>query len=667
MAPKRRSTTTTTTNTPITDAQLKALIAQGVADALAERHVDRSKNDDDSHDSGTGERRQAPVARECTYSDFFKCQPLNFKGIEGVVGLIIITNVSRMFPEESDEIEKYVGGHYKSDCPELKNQNHGNQAGGTGARRMVHALREGETNHDLNNIEDDINALTLFLLRILDYNNQAQQQPPKKQGVAIAYTARPMKGRRHYKSDCPELKNQNHENQAGGTGARGMVHALGRGETNHELNNMEDDINALTLFPLRIIVVFSLKFLCSIEPANVAEALRDADWVSVMQEELDQFVRLIVWRLVPRPEHKSIIKTKWIFKNKKDESSLVIRNKARLVAVGYSQQEGIDYDETFAPVARIKAIRLFLAYTAHKDFTFFQMDVKTAFLNGILKEEVYVSQPLGFVSKQYPDHVYALDKALYGLKQAPRAWSLKIGEHDPNNNGWIEWDVPLGGEVDEPMVDPEFDEEVMDDDNDWEDDVEWLMAPVTPPRAIVTISSTYEVGGPSTAVIEGPSAPLLALGLPVPPIAIEDLSTRLGNLEYRHGVLMRKVEEVSDAEVADSIAIGEIHPRVATMEEQVHVMESQAVQVVSGLKVIDTRIQQVESRVDTYLSGQMAVPGHDVIVGLSQHVQTLQTALHEAELQNQELRTKVADMESHEGILMLYMLWMEERLTVLEK
>nr|GFC91359.1 retrovirus-related Pol polyprotein from transposon TNT 1-94 [Tanacetum cinerariifolium] len=101
---------------------------------------------------------------------------------------------------------------------------------------------------------------------------------------------------------------------------------------------------------------------------------------------------------IPRPEGKSVIKTKWIFKNKKDESSLVIRNKARLVAVGYSQQEGIDYDETFAPVAQIEAIRLFLAYATHKDFTVFQMDVKTAFLNGILKEEVYVGQPPGFVS-----------------------------------------------------------------------------------------------------------------------------------------------------------------------------------------------------------------------------------------------------------------------------
>nr|GEZ27022.1 retrovirus-related Pol polyprotein from transposon TNT 1-94 [Tanacetum cinerariifolium] len=112
-------------------------------------------------------------------------------------------------------------------------------------------------------------------------------------------------------------------------------------------------------------------FLTSIEPANVAEALRDADWVSAMQEELDQFARLKVWRLVPRPEGKFVIKTKWIFKNKKDESSLVIRNKARLVAVGYSKQEGIDYDETFAPVTRIEAIRVLLAYAAHKDFTVF--------------------------------------------------------------------------------------------------------------------------------------------------------------------------------------------------------------------------------------------------------------------------------------------------------
>nr|GFC74960.1 uncharacterized mitochondrial protein AtMg00820-like [Tanacetum cinerariifolium] len=110
---------------------------------------------------------------------------------------------------------------------------------------------------------------------------------------------------------------------------------------------------------------------------DASTSFHDSSNVSAMQEELDQFARLKVWRLVPRPEGKTIIKTKWIFENKKDESSLVIQNKARLVAVCYSQQEGIDYDDTFASVARIEAICLFLAYAAHKDFTVFQMDVIT--------------------------------------------------------------------------------------------------------------------------------------------------------------------------------------------------------------------------------------------------------------------------------------------------
>ncbi|CAH9094710.1 unnamed protein product [Cuscuta europaea] len=163
-------------------------------------------------------------------------------------------------------------------------------------------------------------------------------------------------------------------------------------------------------------------FLSQNEPSKVSDALVDPDWVIAMQDELNQFDRLEVWTLVPKPPQKTIIGTKWVFKNKKDEEGTVIRNKARLVAKGYNQQEGIDYDETFAPVARNEAIRLFLAYAAHKNFTVFQMDVKTAFLNGVLEEEVYVAQPEGFVDPRYPNHVYKLKKALYGLKQAPRAW-----------------------------------------------------------------------------------------------------------------------------------------------------------------------------------------------------------------------------------------------------
>jgi hypothetical protein len=129
-----------------------------------------------------------------------------------------------------------------------------------------------------------------------------------------------------------------------------------------------------------------------------------------------------VWDLVSAPKGKKALGTRWVFRNKVDEDGVVIRNKARLVVQGYLQSEGIDYDETFAPVARLEAIRIFLAYAAHKNFKVYQMDVKSAFLNGILEEEVFVKQPPGFESKEHPDHVYKLHKALYGLKQAPRTW-----------------------------------------------------------------------------------------------------------------------------------------------------------------------------------------------------------------------------------------------------
>ncbi|KAL8116656.1 hypothetical protein AgCh_022995 [Apium graveolens] len=163
-------------------------------------------------------------------------------------------------------------------------------------------------------------------------------------------------------------------------------------------------------------------FLSQTEPKKVEEALQDVDWVQIMQEELNEFERNKVWTLVPRPKNRSVVGTKWVFRNKSDSDGIITRNKARLVAKVYFQQEGIDYDETFAPVARLEAIRIFLAYAAHKKFTIFQMDVKSNFLNGELEEEVYVEQPPGFVDSKLPNHVYRLDKALYGLKQAPRAW-----------------------------------------------------------------------------------------------------------------------------------------------------------------------------------------------------------------------------------------------------
>ncbi|GJY79623.1 retrovirus-related pol polyprotein from transposon TNT 1-94 [Tanacetum coccineum] len=158
-----------------------------------------------------------------------------------------------------------------------------------------------------------------------------------------------------------------------------------------------------------------------VEPKTIKEAMADSAWIEVMQEELHQFDRLQVWELVDKPFGKNVIKLKWLWKNKKDEDQTVIRNIARLVAKGYAQEEGIDFEESFAPVACLEAVRIFVAYAAHKSFPIYQMDVKMAFLNGPLKEEVYVAQPDWFVDPDHPEKVYLLRKALYGLKQAPRA------------------------------------------------------------------------------------------------------------------------------------------------------------------------------------------------------------------------------------------------------
>jgi len=159
-----------------------------------------------------------------------------------------------------------------------------------------------------------------------------------------------------------------------------------------------------------------MALISQLEPKKVDEALKDVHWVKAMKDELDQFERNKVWKLVPKSSNASIVGTKWVYRNKLNESGLVMQNKARLVAQGYSQQEGIDYDETFAPVARLESIRILLAFAAHKGFKLFQMDAKSAFLNGYISEEVYVKQPPGFVNDTLPDHVYKLTKALYGLK-----------------------------------------------------------------------------------------------------------------------------------------------------------------------------------------------------------------------------------------------------------
>ncbi|GJR46267.1 retrovirus-related pol polyprotein from transposon TNT 1-94 [Tanacetum coccineum] len=195
-----------------------------------------------------------------------------------------------------------------------------------------------------------------------------------------------------------------------------LVIPLGVEEADHDIEVSHMDNNPFVEFPI--------PEPSSEESSNQSykDALTESCWIEAMQEELNEFERLEVWELVPHPDCVMVITLKWIYKVKLDELGGVLKNKARLVARGYRQEEGIDFEESFAPVVRLEAIRIFIAFVAHMNMVVYQMDVKTAFLNGILHEEVYVSQLDGFVDPKNPNHVYKLKKALYGLKQAPRAW-----------------------------------------------------------------------------------------------------------------------------------------------------------------------------------------------------------------------------------------------------
>nr|GEU84728.1 retrovirus-related Pol polyprotein from transposon TNT 1-94 [Tanacetum cinerariifolium] len=190
----------------------------------------------------------------------------------------------------------------------------------------------------------------------------------------------------------------------------------------HTLENVIGNLNQRTLRSQAQDKCNFFCFLSTIEPKNVNKALKDESWVIAMQEEFNQFLSNDVWELVPNPMNITIIRTKWVFRNKLDENAIVSRNKARLLAQGYNQQEGIDYDETYTPVARLESIRILLAYACALDFKLFQMDVKSAFLNGFIIDEVYVAQPPGLIDFAKPNHVYRFKKALYGLKQALKAW-----------------------------------------------------------------------------------------------------------------------------------------------------------------------------------------------------------------------------------------------------
>ncbi|GJV18627.1 putative RNA-directed DNA polymerase [Tanacetum coccineum] len=217
--------------------------------------------------------------------------------------------------------------------------------------------------------------------------------------------------------NLPKLKFENHFCDACNIGKQ--VH------TSHKAKNMVSTTKCLELLHMDLFGPPGVQ--------SYGEAIQDESWTMAMQEELNQFKTNGVWSLVPPPNNQTIIGTKWVFKNKLDENGVVSRNKARLVAQGYNKQEGIDFDETYAPVERLESIRIILAYACAHDFKLFQMDVKSAFLNGFINEEVYVAQPPGFVDFEKSNHVFRLKKALYGLEQAPKAWSLNL-----DREGWQE-------------------------------------------------------------------------------------------------------------------------------------------------------------------------------------------------------------------------------------
>ncbi|WVZ84834.1 hypothetical protein U9M48_031821 [Paspalum notatum var. saurae] len=190
-------------------------------------------------------------------------------------------------------------------------------------------------------------------------------------------------------------------------------------------------------------------FVASFGPRDVSHALSNPNWVNAMHEELENFEGNHVWDLVESPPNCCPVGTKWIFKNKQGENEIVVGNKARLVAQGFCQKEGIDYEETYAPIARLEAIRILLAFAASKGFKLQQMDVKSAFLNGFIEEMVYVRQPPDFESAKFPDRVYKLRKTLYGLKRALKAWYARLKSFLLNFVGHMsrEFEMSLMGEL----------------------------------------------------------------------------------------------------------------------------------------------------------------------------------------------------------------------------
>nr|GEV35219.1 hypothetical protein [Tanacetum cinerariifolium] len=248
-------------------------------------------------------------------------------------------------------------------------------------------------------------------------NTQTTPEPTFKDDEFINIFCTPVQERGEPSSRHVDLSNmhtfyQRHPSEHRWTNDHPLEQVIGNPSQSVRIRRQLESDGEICMFTLTV---------SQTEPKNIKEAMADSAWIESMQEELHQFDRLDVWELVGRLLCKNIINMKWLWKNKRDDENTVIRNKSRLVAKGYAQKEGVDFEESFAPVARLDAVWLFIAYATHKSFTVYHMDVKTTFLYDHLKEEVYVNQPDGFVDPYHLDKVYRLKKALYGLKQAPRA------------------------------------------------------------------------------------------------------------------------------------------------------------------------------------------------------------------------------------------------------
>ncbi|KAM1111108.1 hypothetical protein ACFX13_010490 [Malus domestica] len=269
----------------------------------------------------------------------------------------------------------------------------------------------------------DLQSKKIVLSRSVIFSEDKSWKWESNQGESISIPFN-LEGNGAENEVSEEQTDVNQFNNAGDTHSNTTVN-----ESVEEMSGSHSQGSTPSSTPVKIRTledIYARCHMCIIEPENYQEAVGDKAWQEAMNAELEMIEKNNTWELVERPVDKPVIGVKWVFKTKLNLDGTVQKHKARLVAKGYAQKPGIDYNETFAPVARLDTIRTLIALAAQKGWKLFQLDVKSAFLNGVLEEEVYVEQPEGFELANAGHKVYKLRKALYGLKQAPRAWYSEI-------------------------------------------------------------------------------------------------------------------------------------------------------------------------------------------------------------------------------------------------